>query len=674
LAKGAESRLAYIRMWGKKDVVPVESFSAEAAGDGEWKADLSFANGVKAVVAVKSRGDYWTFELKSLSSKDVECFQWGPIYVVLDKVVGGAVGVARDDDFAVCLRSLGLNTAGGLMDEEEVTGGIRELKGAVKLGKKDPISNGARLAAYSKDRSRLYSVKKAMNLYLHVPALAVDGVSSVGSKVALFAAPSAKVLDILEEVVKGEGMPHPTYNGVWTKRPGGAWVAPRLICPFSEDTVDEYIAIAKAGSFKMLHDKVPYVSKGTFEPKKDLFPHGYAGALECAKKIKAAGLIPAFHSLSAFIDFKDPLITPVPNEHLALCSVAKLAEDIGADDTTILLDSALFDGYAAGLPEAAPQKSGKGKASKKGGKSPKKRKAPPTIVRMGSELVFYKSAVSKGKDKVEISGCKRGYCGTKAAPHSKGDLIARCITHKRKAFFPDIRLLPTVARNLARIYVDGGMENTSFDGLEGTDATGHGAYAQALFVDTVWRAAMKAHPNGNFLSSSSRLGSYYWFLVSQETWGEPHAAGFRHEKSYYDGRIAGRIEKILIPNYVPYRLGQYQFSKLSTITDVEWLLTKCVGLDGGWFDLYLSLDDYKASGEFGKKVMETISLWIEARKAGAFDPKNFPDMKKFETVYRVTRDGDGFKVVKLSAEEAKEVVKPVVGKRKKKKNDRELFH
>jgi hypothetical protein len=309
------------------------------------------------------------------------------------------------------------------------------------------------------------------------------------------------------------------------------------------------------------------------------------------------------------------------------------------------------------------------------GKKVKARKAPPILIRVEDEIILYKRAVSKGEGQVELSGCTRGYCGTKAKAHAKDNPVGRCSVHKRKAFFPDIYLLPTVAKNLAQIYVKGGMQNTSFDGLESTDASGHGAYAQALFVDTVWKEVLKVHPEGTFLSSSSRLGSYYWYLVSHETWGEPHAAGFRHEESYYDGRIAGRIKKILIPNYVPFRLGQYQFGKLSRVTDIEWLLTKCVGWDGGWFDLYLSLDDYKASGDFGKKIMDTITMWIEARKAGVFDPKLLPDMRKFKTVYRVSKKDDGgFRVVKLSEEESKEVVKPIVVKKKKGKNNRELYH
>jgi hypothetical protein len=94
LMDGEKSRLASIQMWGKKGTVPVKSFSAQAKGKGVWEANLAFGNGVKAVVEIKSRGDYLTFEVKSISSKDVEYFLWGPIYVTFEDVVGGAVGVA----------------------------------------------------------------------------------------------------------------------------------------------------------------------------------------------------------------------------------------------------------------------------------------------------------------------------------------------------------------------------------------------------------------------------------------------------------------------------------------------------------------------------------------------------------------------------------------------------
>jgi hypothetical protein len=303
-------------------------------------------------------------------------------------------------------------------------------------------------------------------------------------------------------------------------------------------------------------------------------------------------------------------------------------------------------------------------------KTGKKQKTAPNIVRIGDELIRYSK--TEGKDPITLVGCRRGYAGTKAAAHGKGDAVAKLLTHKRGVVFPNIRLLPEIAVNLGRSLKLTGIRSLSFDGLEGTDATGHGGYAQALFTYTVW----KAINDDEFIASSSRAGEYFWYLNSHQTWGEPHGKGFRHDKAYYEGKIAGRIERILVPNYIAFRLGQYKFRNLSRITDIEWLLTKCAALDGG-FDLYITPEEYAAAGDFGKEVMATISLWEEARMQRVFTPEQRKVMGEFETVFRLTKDDTGkFAVIRLGPEEAKEVIDPVLGDPKTKDREKsvELFH
>jgi hypothetical protein len=96
----------------------------------------------------------------------------------------------------------------------------------------------------------------------------------------------------------------------------------------------------------------------------------------------------------------------------------------------------------------------------------------------------------------------RGFNGTKAVPHSQGDKAARLPAHKRRDFYPAIEMIPLIARNLAKTLVKGGIEGVSFDGLESTNESGHGPYAQALFTKTVWDEIQKAGI-GTFFSSSS---------------------------------------------------------------------------------------------------------------------------------------------------------------------------
>ena len=355
----------------------------------------------------------------------------------------------------------------------------------------------------------------------------------------------------------------------------------------------------------------------------------------CADKIRAAGLEPGMHNLSTFMNPTDPYCSPVPHEDLAIQGMTTLGRDLGLDDKQVVLASgAARDVYDVDIVS---------------------RKPIPKVVRIGNEFIQYRAASEN--DPMVLLDCVRGAWGTRAAAHKTGDPVGKLMTHKYKVFFPDIELLPEIARNLAQSCNRSGIRSVSFDGLEGTRMTGHGMYSQALFAWTFWNTL----EDKQFISSSSRPGEFYWYLNSHQSWGEPHGEGFRHDRGYYEGKIAGRIKDLLIPNYIPYRLGQYQFSKLSTITDIEWLMTKCAGLGGG-FDLYITPNEYEASGEFGRQVMETIRLWEEARLKDVFTPEQKRAMEKYETVFRLKKKADGgFEATQLSAEEAKEVIDPVVG-------------
>ena len=94
---------------------------------------------------------------------------------------------------------------------------------------------GSRLGAYSKDRTRTQEV--ANGAQKRVLAKAVQGETVVGSKIAILGAPESEILDLLERMVKAEGLPYPTWQGEWAKRSRQP-TRPRLIIPYSETNVD----------------------------------------------------------------------------------------------------------------------------------------------------------------------------------------------------------------------------------------------------------------------------------------------------------------------------------------------------------------------------------------------------------------------------------------------------
>jgi len=63
------------------------------------------------------------------------------------------------------------------------------------------------------------------------------------------------------------------------------------------------------------------------------------------ERIRAAGLKPGFHTLTACISTADPWVTPVPSPHLIASNSYTLAKPLSAADTTILVNEAPAAGH-----------------------------------------------------------------------------------------------------------------------------------------------------------------------------------------------------------------------------------------------------------------------------------------------------------------------------------------
>ena len=635
LKAGMPSYLVQIKMLGSGKFITPKSFAWKKTGS-VIKAEVKFTNGVTAHLDIIPKSEYITMELKGISSDKVEMFFWGPYYSSLVETIGQFAGIAYNKSFAFALKPMNIKVVGGTSERLFL-----------------PMTAGAPMVTKGKNNSSVFSahtvnasLKRVIDTagLKQIPAGPIPGMTLVGSKVAIMGMPSKSIMAVMERFVKAEKLPYPVYKGEWAKTAYAA-TRPKMIIPYGVDNVDKCIEMAKAGSFLFVYHKAAFESNGHYQPRKDCFPEGVKSMKECADKIRAAGLIPGVHNMTTFIDRNDPYITPVPDKRLAHAGATTIATAINEKSRNITL--------AGDAPAAVYLEPGSGKAAPKNAKN-KKSKEPAKIIRVENEIIRYRTSEKKN-GKIVLIDCARGYWGTKATSHDAGAEIERLATHKRPVLFGDYDLTMEVADNLGKTIGTAGMGITSSDGLEGAMFSGY-MFAMNAFTDRVY-SYIKDH---SLFYESSRPAGYFWYINTQQSWGEPHAAGFRHTKEYYDAKIIGRIKNSLIPSFIQYRLGQYSFHKLSRITDIEWLMTKCAGLGGG-FDLYITPEEYEASGDFGPKVMETISLWEEARRKGIFTPEQRKDMEKFETVYRLTKNADGsFKVRKLSAEEGKEVIDPVL--------------
>jgi hypothetical protein len=207
------------------------------------------------------------------------------------------------------------------------------------------------------------------------------------------------------------------------------------------------------------------------------------------------------------------------------------------------------------------------------------------------------------------------------------------LSHGYRVFFPDIELLPEMAGRLADVFNRTGMKRISFDGHEGCDRTGHPTYAQNLFA----QAFFDALEDKEVINNSSELPHYYWHLCSNTSWGEPWGNVFRK------GMMSYRFEKLefLEKNYIPKKMGQYRFSAIRNVGDIEWLLARSAGWDAG-FDLYIHPKDVAKKKQLGPRILQTIKLWETARAEGVFTDEQKRLLRDPTREFRLTRDATGW--------------------------------
>jgi hypothetical protein len=223
------------------------------------------------------------------------------------------------------------------------------------------------------------------------------------------------------------------------------------------------------------------------------------------------------------------------------------------------------------------------------------------------------------------------------------------VSHNYGVFFPNIRLLEEHAGYMAESLNRAGVQYVSFDGLEGCMNSGHSQYAMELFTYTVWKLTKKKP----LLCSSSRMSAFFWHMNTHQSWGEPKCAGFRTARGALWEKLTRRIYHERA-NYIPFRLGYFDFNKIKHITDIEWVLTKGAGFDAGFDLIRITVDGFKQKGQLAHDVMKAIREWEEARLAGFFTDEQKKKFEEYDTVYRLIKKDDGtFETFDISEEAGK---------------------
>lgn len=552
-------------------------------------------SGAAVDVAVQEKETHISFEIVHVTPPNqVDAIIWGPYPVVINQKVGEVVGVVRDEEYAIGIQALNVNTLGGYPDNGE---GLSGLRGQTAVA----TPWGSVLQAYCMDRSRPRNVAAWNGTFPNMPVPPMPGETVVGSKIALFGCAAEKALDTIGRIEIAEGLPHPLIDGVWSKQSPEAGRS-YMIADFSEESIDEILASAQRANLGGLYHGNPFKTWGHYEPHPRHFPSGVQGVKECVEKARALGIRLGVHTLSNFIQPADPYVSPVPDSRLAKTGASILTASIAVD--------------AKEIPIAAPEYFNNDDAN-----------WMRTVV-IGKELIRYR-AVSEGEPWMLLD-CQRGSFRTQAAAHLQGAEVGKLLDHPYKVFFPNLELQREIAVNLARLFNETGLEQMDFDGHEGALASGQGSYAIDLFAKDFYDNLEHTVFNG-----TSLMSHYYWHINTYCNWGEPWYGGFRESMQQYRIDNQDYLER----NFLPNMLGWYLMTETTHLSDMEWMLARAAGYNAG-FALATSSQALR-NNPHAAIILDAIREWEAARMGGAFSHEQRERMAVAENEFHLEKIEEG---------------------------------
>jgi hypothetical protein len=521
----------------------------------------------------------------------IERILWGSFATTINQTVGEIIGVVRNADFAIGIQALNLKTIGGFPFNDE---GYEVSRGSAALPKKW----GSVLQAFSINRAVPRSIAVWNGNFQNMPVVPLPNETVQGSKIALFGVPEKKVLETIGKIELTEGLPHPMFNGEWIKQSpelGRSYI----ISNFTEDEVDDMIKHTQRAGLMSLYHEGPFNTWGKYEFNPKYFPSGKEGVKKAVNKTKAAGMHFGVHTLTNFINTNDPYVSPVPDDRLVKTGSSKLIFSITATSQEIVVAS----------PEYF---------------NDEKNNTLHTV-QIGSELIRYR-AVSKTAP-FTLLDCQRAAFNTRPVAHDKGSAVSKLLDHPYEVFFPSISMQNEIAKNLALLFNETGIDHLDFDGHEGGLASGQGDYGIEAFSKVFYDYADHFVVNG-----TSNSKHFYWHINTYCNWGEPWYGGFRESMQEY--RIANQA--LFERNYMPNMMGWYLMTATTSISEMEWMLARAAGYNAG-FAMVLRVQDAQKNPD-RDQLLDAIREWETARRQGAFsttqrerlkNPKNEFHLEKF---------------------------------------------
>jgi hypothetical protein len=551
--------------------------------------------GVTVELLVTNKQTHLVLEVvKAQPANKVEAVIWGPYPNTISKIIGEIIGVVRDADVALGIQVLNIKTLGGDYPNSE---GSTWSRGIAAVSK----NWGSSIQAYSMNRELNRTVDAWGGQQVNMPVKPLKGESVVGSKIAMFSCREPETLDRLERIELDEKLPHPTVKGVWIKK-SPIYGRSYLISSFTENDIDEMIGYVKRAGLISLYHEGPFKSWGHYILDSLQFPNGRAGLKNCVDKAHAAGLFLGMHTLTNFINTNDPYVSPLPDSRLSVTGSSALVKAVDANQKEIEVV----------LPAYFANENGNSLHT----------------VKIGIELIRYKSVTSSAPYK--LLDCQRGAFGTTPASHRAGEQVGKLFDHPYNVFFPDLEMQREIAKNIADLMNETGVDHLDLDGHEGALASGQGDWAIELMAKDVYDQVKH-----EFLIGTSLSKTFYWHIGSYYNWGEPWYGGFKESMQQYRIDNQGLFDR----NYMPHMLGWYLLAENTTMPEMEWMLSRAAGYDAGF--AMVARPEALRKNTLSGSLLDAIREWEAARHAKAFSALQREALKNPKNEFHLEKIADG---------------------------------
>ncbi len=565
---------------------------------------LTFRNSAANwTIQVKSTGKrgYTTFEAVAVDAPrgvDVQTLLWGPLATSISSTIGTAVGVVRDDDFAIGLRPLTDRTEGAWPQEYQDMGWESEVDhdpDHVSVGSLEEWSAAGVTPWGSVLRAFTFDYTRERHREVHGYPIAVGPLPGrdgriAGSKLALFGASPEATPTILSNIAAGEKLPYPRLNGQWQKTSQASNQSWLVLGDLRTDNIPAAAGFAQAAGMERIYSLTtnygPWASSGHYRFDASLGGSD-AGAAAAVDIAKADGVQLGVHTLSDFIGTgdeaydwawspRDDYVTAPADDRLVTGGSASLTRPLPAGDTTVYLDSGTL--LASGVYHS--------------------------ILRIGDEFVSYEAAEQVGKE-WKLTGLRRARWGSVAASHPAGVRAARTVANSYGGAIGNHAILDEIIDRLSTAWNATGITGMSWDGLESASESGWGAYGIAHLVNTTYA---RTDAKDRLISETSRMTSNTWDALTRASWGEVGSTSMEQVL---------KNNTYLQANYLPGMLGWISLKGSDSLLIMEWKLARGAGLNAG-AGFQSSVSSLVSGGENTKRLLEAIQQWETARNLGAF--------------------------------------------------------